>query len=70
VDRRALAPRRRRRRTATAQVSPDAVFDESDTQPVSVSWKAVFDSVTHSADSESPCETSTGLTIDDNDWTP
>jgi len=47
----------------------DVVFDESDS-PVNVSWQAVFDSVTDSADSTGPCETSTNLAIDDNDPTP
>jgi hypothetical protein len=47
----------------------DVVFDESGS-PVNVSWQAVFDSVTNSADSTGPCETSTNLAIDDNDPTP
>lgn len=44
------------------------VFTEADS-PVTVSWQAVFDSVTNSADSTGPCEVST-VTIDDNDPSP
>lgn len=49
--------------------SDDVVFDESDSV-VNVSWMAMFDSTTDSADSQGPCESSTSLTIDDNDPTP
>jgi hypothetical protein len=46
----------------------EVVFTEVDS-PVSVSWQAVFDSVTDSADSTGPCEVSS-LTIDDGDPHP
>jgi len=45
-------------------------FDESDS-PVTISWKATFTSTsTGVAGSTGPCESSTSLTIDDNDPTP
>jgi hypothetical protein len=48
-------------------LAADKVFHEADS-PVTVSWKAVFDSsIGDSADSEGPCETSSNLAIDDND---
>ncbi len=50
-------------------LAADEVFNEA-SSPVNVSWRAVFDSPTDSTDATGPCETSTGLVIDDNDPTP
>ena len=51
-----------------AGLAADEVFNEA-RSPVNVSWRAVFDSPTNSTDATGPCETSTGLVIDDNDPT-